>query len=177
MKVKDRVAPHVESPATEWEDILDGILVREGPGTPPYLDPHDRGGRTAYGISERAHPEAWLAGPPTRDAARAIYRTSYLAPFAALEVDPRVREALIDDAVVSGVAAAVTTLQRVLRVEPDGVIGPVTIAAAKGALDGDWLVLRVVEARVLRLARIVERDQTQARFLVGWITRALALLG
>ncbi len=159
------------------DDILEGILRREGEGVPPYDDPVDRGGRTSWGISERAHPEAWDPGPPNREQARAIYTQVYVAPFDGLVGLPdRVRTALIDDGVLSGVETAIRSLQRVLGVREDGILGPQTIGALS-AWEDDRLLLRLVQRRAHRLARIVEREPDQARFVVGWIDRALSLLG
>lgn len=158
--------------------LIDGVLDREGPGVPPeYLDSADKGGRTAWGISEHAHPEAWQPGPPTRDEARAIYLRAYVGPFDVLGlIDDRVRVALVDDAVLSGVGTAIRTLQGVLGVDVDGVIGPKTVAAVH-RLGGDWMLTRLVQQRAHRLARIVQVDPTQLRFLVGWIDRCTSLLG
>ena len=163
------------------DEIIEAILVREGQGTPPYYDGLDAGGRTAWGISERFHPEAWTHGPPSREQAKAIYLRRYVAPFTPLQtagLDERVRIALIDDAVLSGVTTAIKTLQRVLDVPEDGVIGPRTIAAAvKANHDGPWLLIQVVKQRAHRLARIVERYHDQAQYIVGWIDRCLSHLG
>ncbi len=87
------------------DQIIDGILEREGPGVSPYTTPGDRGGRTAWGISERAHPEAWRTGPPTRDEAREIYRTEYVRPFEGVKNGP-LRNQLADIAVLHGVHMA-----------------------------------------------------------------------
>ena len=161
------------------DDVIDGVLEREGEGTPPYADPKDAGGRTRYGISERAHPEAWKSGPPTQEMARQIYAREYVAPFDGLRdvhIDERVRVALIDDAVLSGVKTSIRSLQRVLGVEIDGWIGPETITAAIQA-DGQWLLIRLVQARALRSARIVQNDSAQLKDLAGWVTRWFGMLG
>ena len=161
------------------DDVIDQVLEREGEGVPPYTDPKDFGGRTRWGISERAHPEAWKAGPPTQEMARQIYAREYVAPFDGLRdvhIDERVRVALIDDAVLSGVKTSIRSLQRVLGVEVDGWIGPETITAAIQA-DGQWLLIRLVQARALRIARIVQNDSTQLKYLSGWITRVFGMLG
>lgn len=161
------------------DDIVEGILEREGEGVPPYLDPKDRGQRTRWGIAERFHPEAWRFGAPSREMARAIYARDYIAPFDGLKdvnLDERVRIALIDDAVHSGVRTSVRNLQRVLGVTPDGMIGPETISAAMKA-EAQWLLIRLVQARAVRIARIVQEDQSQLKYLAGWITRALEMLG
>ena len=161
------------------DDLIDGVLTREGPGTPPYLDAADNGGRTAWGISERAHPEAWQPGPPTREQARVIYWTAYVQPFAALDVDDHIRTALVDDAVLSGVGASIRLLQQIVGTTPDGRIGPETLArvGAQARANGGRLLVRLVQGRAHRLARLVQTDPTQLRFLTGWIDRALHLLG
>lgn len=162
------------------EEIIDGIIEREG-GDVITDDPTDAGGRTRYGISERAHPEAWRRGPPTREQARDIYMRVYVSPFAPLTnigIDERIRVALIDDAVMSGPKTAIKSLQHVLGVPADGVIGPQTIGAVVRAnSDGHWLLTRLVQARALRIARIVQADVSQVKFLSGWITRVLSMLG
>ena len=160
-------------------DVIDGVLEQEGEGVPPYADPDDLGGRTRWGISERAHPDAWKAGPPTQEMARQIYARQYVAPFDGLRdvnIDERVRVALIDDAVLSGVKTSIRNLQRVLGVEMDGWIGPETISAAIRA-DAQWLLIRLVQGRALRIAKIVQQNPTQLKYLAGWITRALEMLG
>jgi len=177
-----RRVPHPGLVDVTIDEILEGVLEREGPGVPPeYVDRDDKGGRTAWGISERAHPAAWRSGPPSREDAKAIYLRKYVAPFTPLGnigMDERVRVALIDDAVHSGVETAIRALQRVLEVEEDGIIGPQTIAAAiKANGDGQWLLTRLVQARAHRLTRLVQRDPSQLRFLTGWIDRALGMLG
>lgn len=160
------------------DDIIDGILEREGEGVPPYHDGTDRGGRTRFGISELAHPYAWVSGPPSRETARSIYARRYVAPFDVLRdhIDERVRVALVDDAVLSGVHAAIKGLQRVLGVTVDGVIGSETIAAVVKA-DSHWLLTRLVQDRAHRLARIVQADPRQLKYLTGWVDRALGMLG
>ena len=113
-------------------DLINGILDRESQGKPPYLAPGDRGGRTSWGISERAHPELWQPGPPTRQQAYDCYQTVYVAPFAFVTtcaVDDRLRVSLIDFAVQSGVATVIKALQRVLDVTDDGDAGQETQTA------------------------------------------------
>lgn len=156
------------------DDIIDDVMDREGGET---NDPIDRGQRTKYGISERAHPEAWRQGPPSRARAKAIYARVYVAPFDVfVNLDERVRVALIDDAVMSGVKTAIRTLQTAVGVQSDGVIGPATMAAVCRT-DANRLLVKLVQRRAHRLARIIEVDHTQAKYAVGWIDRCLSLLG
>lgn len=159
------------------DSIIDDILEREGQGTPPYLDRNDKGYRTSWGISAKAHPDAWRPGPPTKAQARAIYQREYVKPFDALfdVTSGGVLAALIDDAVLSGVQTAIKRLQAVLRVTIDGVIGPQTIAAVE-RIPPNRLQQRLVVNRAIRIARLVQSDVSTLSFLTGWITRVLSLL-
>lgn len=157
--------------------IVDDILDREGPGTPPYLAKNDAGGRTAWGVSERAHPECWRPGPPTKATARALIVSAYIAPFIAFAPWARddLMAAIVDDAVMSGVSAATKRLQWVLGVEMDGTVGPVTIEAVKQQA-GARLQQRYVVERAVRAARIVQIRPADATNITGWITRILKFL-
>lgn len=157
------------------DDIINDILEREQEGTPPYLVPGDAGGRTSWGISEVHHPEAWVNGPPTRLQAFAIYEAEYVAPFAALDVDDMLRATLVDDAVLSGVSAAIKRLQAVLGIDMDGVIGAVTKRLA-ALQDPDILLTRYTCERVIRLTRLVQKRTSDLPFLTGWVSRALLFL-
>lgn len=156
-------------------DIIDGILDREKEGTPPYLAPNDAGGRTTWGISEKAHPELWKNGHiPSKDEARLVYYRQYVAPMNWID-DMPLRVALVDDGVLSGVDAAIKRFQWVLGVPLDGVIGPVTLAAVKKFESRDLLKKYVVE-RAVRITRLVERRPSDLTNLTGWIVRILSFL-
>jgi len=159
-------------------ELIDGILQREGPGVPPYLAKDDKGGRTSWGISERTHPDAWVNGPPSRAAAFLIYQTEYFEPFRKLwsgGLDNRIVACLVDDAVMRGVSDAIKRFQWVLHEALDGIIGPNTTRTAISWPPSRLLKAYVIE-RAVRLARVVERDHTQATNVVGWIRRALSFL-
>ncbi len=150
--------------------ILDGILEREKQGTPPYLDPNDAGGRTSWGISERAHPEAWQPGPPTREIARAIYTMRYVAPFDFVRLagyDDRLRAQLIDFAVNSGAAEAVLCLHRVLDLtaSADGLSLPPTIGRDRHVHN------ELVAERFVFEHRLTQTRPADRRFEDGWDTR------
>ena len=160
------------------DQILDVILDREQEGTPPYLSKDDAGGRTSWGISERAHPAEWQPGPPTKARARVLYTEQYVKPFDILitgEIDDRIRVALIDDAVMSGVISAKKRFQYVLGVSLDGVLGSKTLARAR-ILAPDYLLKQYVIERAIRITRLVERRPSDLTNLTGWITRILSFL-
>lgn len=163
------------------DSILDTILLREG----GYVNhPADRGGPTKYGITVLALETA--RGAPqtaddvralTMDDARVIYRDRYVtAPgFETLGFGAALLGQLIDHAVLSGPRTAIKDLQLILDVPADGIIGPVTRAAARG-YPSQRLAIELVKQRVSRLVGIVHHDPTQLVFLRGWVARALSFL-
>jgi lysozyme family protein len=164
------------------DQIIDAIIVREGGFV---NDRVDRGGATKFGITAktlgawRGYGHSALPEEVRQlsvHEAREIYRQQYIVQpgFAAID-DDGLRAQLVDDGVLSGPATAIRSLQAALGLTPDGFIGPITTAAANRA-DVATLRRKLAVARALRLARIVQKDTTQARFLVGWLTRTLGFL-
>lgn len=159
-------------------EIIDGILDREGPGTPPYTDPTDKGGRTAWGIAERFHPDLWRPGPPTQDQARARLEQVYVAPWAwmvGLGLDDRLRVQLVDFGVLQGVVTAVRALQRVVGTTVDGVIGPLTQQTLVVRAFG----LRHINNELLAERFVLEHADAHAgigqmKYEDGWDTRVAA---
>lgn len=155
--------------------IIDDIITREG-GPTFTNDPTDSGGRTQHGISERAHPKAWLDNQVTLDEARAIYRQRYLdSPGFAQIKDPRLRAQLVDFGVNSGPAVAIQKLQGLLKQDVDGILGPKTLSAANAA-EPILLNNKLALERVKMIGRIVNKNPAQAKFLNGWLSRALEFL-
>ena len=102
-------------------------------------DPRDPGGRTAFGITQDTY-NAWRKKQnlPTIDVynisqteVAAIYRQEYWDRISGDLLPSGVDFAVFDFAVNSGVSRAAKTLQSVVGVTQDGVIGPATIQAAK----------------------------------------------
>lgn len=136
------------------DQIIVDILRREG----VYDDhPADPGGETSYGISKRYHPDAWASGPPTRDAAIAIYKRHYLEPFA--HVEPiELRAQVVDIAVNCGVTAA----RGMLAVASAQTARPVHVA--------------LVIERLKYYARKVKASPSKSAFILGWTVRACEFL-
>lgn len=164
--------------------VIDDILEREGWNGPTFLDAGDKGGRTAWGISERAHPWAWKDGPPSKEAARAIYAAQYLAPWQWVPED-RTRALLVDWTVTSGASAVTRGLQRVVGAAVDGVLGPETKRLTLAAVNaGRPVAAGVVKARAEHYMAIALDEPRlrvimnggpplQLRFLRGWLRRTL----
>jgi lysozyme family protein len=131
-------------------DILDSILAREGGFV---NDPQDLGGATNMGITARTL--AAYRGRPvttedvralTRDEAREIYRSNYIAPFA--WADDEFRHLLADSAVQHGVGRVNGWLEEVGR---------------------DYAA---VLARRLRFyGEIITARPANAKFAKGWLAR------
>ena len=132
-------------------------------------DPHDPGGATKYGISQRAYPHLNIRAL-TRSQARAIYRRDYWQRARCDALPPPIAIALFDAAVNHGVARATRLLQRSARVRADGIIGPKTRAAIAAANPPD-LLLDFLSHRL----RAYARDRNAARFMRGWARRVLSL--
>ena len=95
----------------------------------------DAGGRTRYGISEKANPEAWTSGPPSIVQAVQIYKSKYLSPFhvqdlLSQDVANTVGDMLVNPGPEGGgilIQEAVDYI-RPKSLEVDGKVGPATIS-------------------------------------------------
>ena len=156
------------------DEIIADVIERES--EKETNDPDDKGGRTKYGISEKANPEAWADGQVTKDEAQAIYARKYITgPGFDKVVDFHLRAQLVDFGVNSGPAVAIMKLQEILRVDVDGVIGPQTLTKL-ATVHPEAVSNGLVAARIRMICRIVKRDPSQLKYLAGWIDRALEFL-
>jgi lysozyme family protein len=129
-------------------------------------DPRDPGGRTNFGISQRAYPNLDIA-KLTRDEAIAIYWRDYWLKAGCDKLPDRVAFALLDAAVNQGPSRAVQMLQAALGVVVDGVIGPRTISRAEIA---PLTALNdFTTQRILHYAALPE-FKTYGK---GWVSRAI----
>lgn len=93
-------------------------------------DPRDPGGETNFGISKRAFPSADIRGM-TKERASEIYRVNYWNAVRADEMPSGIGFMVFDLAVNAGVHRSIVLLQRACGITEDGILGPVTIAAAQ----------------------------------------------
>lgn len=152
------------------KDIIDDILRREGA---PTNDKTDRGGRTAFGISEKSNPEAWKDGRVTEDEARAIYTRKYLKPFELVKEFPFYEQA-VDFGVNSGPPLAITKIQEIVGAEVDGILGPDTVAKVS-SYEGD-LNKELAKSRIRMIGRLVSKNPSQLKYINGWLNRALEFI-
>lgn len=166
-----------------FERALPTILRCEG----GYVDnPNDPGGATNFGVIQRTY-DAWrdahgLPRRPVReierDEVRAVYWQRYWLAARCDELPTGVDLAHFDAAVNTGTRRAAKLLQRALGVAVDGVIGPVTLAAARSR-DPIELVHDMLFRRLRFYADIARRRRSDGRdlkvFLPGWIIRVVHL--
>jgi lysozyme family protein len=162
------------------DDIIEAILEAEGPGDPRngFLNPNDRGGRTNWGISEKAHPEEWANGKiPSRERAKQIYKDVYYRPFATVP-DGDLQAQLTDWCVLHGEGRTWKWLKRVLNIKPEMPNEKVLAWLSRGAFfDFSDLAFRLlnnalVAARLKLIDEISDADVKQKANEEGWENRA-----
>lgn len=153
---------------------LDQVLAHEG----GYVDhPADPGGATNMGITRKTlarwrNVSPWWNLPKSavlaleREEAARIYRARYWNPCRASEMPAGVDLALFDFAVNSGPDRAIRTLQAGLGVVADGVVGPLTLAAAAKA-NAASAINELCDRRLDFLRRLA----TFSSFGRGWTRR------
>jgi len=96
-------------------------------------DPNDPGGKTKYGISQRAYPTLDIPNL-TLATAQAIYWTDYWLKARCDVMPGRLAVFVFDSAVNNGVGGAVCLLQKALSTKIDSVFGPGTLATLQSAV-------------------------------------------
>jgi lysozyme family protein len=157
----------VSETVTAFAVAVDLVFLNEGSLN---LDADEPGGRTAHGIAEKHHPEAWADGAPTKADAEAIYRREYWERAGCPGMPPAIACAVLDYAVQSGVSRAVRELQRVLGVAADGVVGPRTLEACQSAPD-KRTALMLCDRREAFLMRLADASPVHKRRRRGYINR------
>lgn len=139
----------------------------------------DRGGMTYAGIARKMHPRwsGWadidMGRTPSAEAVSDFYRAHFWNPIDGDQLkSQRIAQTIFDFGVNTGTGVAVKLAQLIVGQTPDGVIGPLTLAALNG-YDEDLFVVTYALAKVARYRDIVTRDRSQQKFFLGWINRAL----
>jgi len=131
---------------------------------------------TAWGVTQMTWDDAVARGivsgslaDATRAQCEAIYRADYWDPLRCDALNPGVSFVLFNDAVLSGVDAAVRLLQRSIGAAEDGVVGPQTLHMAN-AMPAAQLIDRLTVADEKYLASL----RNAPMFIRGWDRRELA---
>lgn len=171
-----------------WEKAIEFTLGYEGGWC---NTPGDRGGETFRGVSRVNYPN-W-PGWPLVDAGKSdpsfpanvnrdpalkqmavdFYRKVFWEPLNGDSLPPQMAIAVFDWGVNSGWGLAARMMQRVLRVNPDGVVGPVTVKAAVEG--GSAAVKALLTRRLVFFANIMKNDTTQQKWAWNWFGRVVEL--
>jgi len=141
--------------AEQQQAIASAIIEREGELS---NHPADPGGLTKFGISQRTYPHLAIASL-TRAQAQAIYVRDFIRAYKLHELSNVQNAEILADAVVNGFP--LKRLQRLLRVDPDGVIGLQTLKAMDNASPKQLL-----DWRLDWYVQVVKHP-----FLAGWVNR------
>lgn len=149
-------------------------------------DPKDKGGRTAYGVTQKTY-DAFRAkrGLPDKDVwditqeeIDAIYWEMFWVP-AKCDILPDPLDLVVfDSSVQHGPSRAIKWLQAALGVNPDGMFGPKSVQALHEEIAADLidsLVSSFISIREQFYKDIISRDSTQLKFERGWGNRMAAL--
>jgi lysozyme family protein len=164
-----------------FEKAFDRMIANEG-GFVLHKTENDKGGLTFAGISRRANPAwpGWVliekgdrGSVRLHDLVRELYRQKYWNSIRGDEIlNENIASSVFDFAVNAGVRVASKLTQLVVGANPDGVIGPNSLAKINATGVNDF-VLRYALAKIARYREICKRDPSQRVFLYNWITRAL----
>jgi lysozyme family protein len=164
------MASKKDSRLKKANDIIDGIIKREG----GYVnDPDDPGGETQFGISKAAYPNLDIKNLTIQDA-RDIYYNDYWKKSKADKLPERLQEIYIDMVVNMGIRGAGKVLQQACNgknskdITVDGRVGPNTINATK-----DLELERLRAYRVLKFAKLIQKNPKLEKFWFGWFNRSL----
>ena len=159
-----------------FDNAFHTVIGVEGGYTANPLDPGNwTGGKcrvgacngTNFGISAAAYPTLDIANLTLAEA-QEIYRRDYWTKTACDQIPPALAVLVFDAAVNSGPDRAVKWLQTSLNVMADGVVGPITIAAAKQSAGKGAVILAEYQAqRLLFLTGL----PTWRVFGLGWTRR------
>jgi lysozyme family protein len=141
---------------------VDAVLAHEG----GYVeDPHDPGGATKWGISNRSYPDIDIAKLTKADA-RDIYHNDYWQAMRCDELPSGLDLLVFDAAVNQGQGAATIMLQQAVGAQVDGIIGPRTMDKAQvGNIEN--AIRELVALRAVKYGNIA----TFPRYGLGWMRR------
>lgn len=150
-----------------YDESLSRVLEHEGGYS---NDAGDPGGPTKYGITIWDARAYWKKNATAADVkamplavAKEIYRTKYWGKMDCGDLPDGIDYAVFDFGVNSGIARSAKYLQALVGSEPDGIIGPRTVAATREA-DATVIITQLCDNRLAFLQGL----STWRRFGKGW---------
>jgi lysozyme family protein len=153
-----------------YEQAIAQVFKDEGGYTNESTDP---GGPTNWGITIHDARQYWKPNASAQDVksmprsvAEQIYQEHYATPIRYNDLPAGVDYAVLDYAINSGIHKSVVTLQSLVGVTQDGVVGPNTITAitAHNSID---LIHRIYDERIAFLKTL----HTWETYGHGWTNR------
>lgn len=136
-------------------------------------DPHDPGGPTNWGITLSDARQYWKSSATAIDVqdmpkpvAEDIYEKHYATPLRYNDLPAGVDYAVLDYGINSGIHRSITTLQQIVGVPVDGVIGPITLAAVNKMHPAD-IINGIYNSRMQFLMSL----HTWMYYKNGWTSR------
>ena len=160
------------------DEMINTILKHEGGFV---NDPDDAGGATNYGVTIGTY-RRYVNRRATIDdiknmsknIAREIYRQQYYYSPKIDKLPEVVQPQVFDMGVNAGPNRAIKIYQQCIGAKADGVIGPKTAKLGEMAIKNGWHPNEYVKERVEFYIKLVKRNRTQEKFLMGWTKRALS---
>lgn len=125
----------------------------------------DSGGKTKYGISEKAYPGLDIENL-TEEHAAAIYGTDYWNKCKIAYLPDWLQYMIFDTAVNCGQGTAIMILQKCAGLTEDGIIGDLTIKGAQHVT-----IEQYADARKTYYNNIILKNPEQEKFRNGWFNR------
>jgi lysozyme family protein len=151
-------------------DIATRYLYVEEGGDKEANDPRDRGGRTRFGISARAHPDVNL-DTLTWPLALKIYREYYWDFIKGDSLPIGVAIVLFDGAVNQGRERAAMWLQKAVLAQIDALVGPSTLKRLS-MCDPIDVIEKVAASRMLAYHDDAQRRKNSS-FINNWSHRLM----
>ena len=165
----------------KFKKAVDFVINNEGSYV---FDLNDSGGKTKYGISQKAYPSLNIKGLSLEDTIEIYYRDFWLKGNFEQIPDKNIATKLFDFTVNFGQRGATFVLQRALRavgisVKEDGLFGPVTLSAVisccmpEGAENRTKILMSALKSEAAGYYRLIAaKNPSQQKFLNGWLNRA-----
>jgi predicted peptidoglycan binding protein/glycosyl hydrolase family 108 len=135
----------------------------------------DQGGRTRFGVSEKAHPEAWKNGPPSFDDALKLAQVEFWDRHSLAGVNSQEVANYILDMIYNEGPGAIRMVQVALNdfefVAVDGGLGAQTLAAINRQEPAAFL-RALSHRRKLFYKHLADAKRVNARWLPIWLERA-----
>jgi len=153
----------------DFNQAIQKTLVHEG----GYVNnPHDKGGPTKYGITQKDLPGVDITSI-TPEQAAAYYSENYWKSLYSQINSQLVAEKLFDMGVLFGVKTAVRllqiTMQNEINIVSDGNFGPETLSDVNQ--ESEDLLLRYRTALIQHVVNIVNHNPGDGIFVNGWVSR------